>query len=71
MINLDPSVKDEQLLVELNLVEEVNDNEWKVSFNTHSFPGVSMTEYQKAIMDSFYNAEESIAPAIVNAYANF
>ena len=68
LINLDLSIKDEQLLVDLNLVEEVNDNEWKVSSNTHSFPGVSMTEYQKAIMDSFYNAEKSVAPAIVNAY---
>ena len=34
LINLDPSIKDEQLLVDLNLVEEVDDNEWKVS----SFP---------------------------------
>ena len=68
LINIDPSIKDEQLLVDNNLVNDENDNEWRVSSNTHSFPGVTMQMYQNTIMESFLNADVGVAPAVVNAY---
>lgn len=69
LINLDPDVKNSQLIrPEVPVGNRVNEDTLAITSITHAFPGISVNVYQNLIMESFSNADAGVAAGIVHAY---